>query len=454
MERKSYFGKGVALFVLLLSLCRIANAIGPVEAEKYFIQGRKSPEFVLKNLINFSKKEARLSDFKNKWVILDFWGLGCSSCFESFPHMNALQKDYKENIQVIMIGLEDPKNLIRSVYRKYEEKESLELMVSFDSSIFKRFDIYSCPHIIIIDPKGIVRAITFKLTSESMGLLLQGLSPYLPHTYTRYSKQKEEKYVFPYDDSRPLLLNNNGGADSNFIYRTLIAEWNEHMRPYGGSYNIERSINATGGLQIIAHTLREMYNLAYFDFLGPIATYDSNYGKVFHEPLLQISDTTLFSNLREDGSLRRYCLSLVVSRKNRAVNWYKKVLQHTLEDYFGYDVAIETRKMPCWELHFKNDSSIIKLKTKATKLSLSGDPTQLICKNIPISTLVKILAGKYSQELSFVDCTNYSGNIDISIHALLSSFDDFRLGLEREGIILKKEEREMKVIVIRDPVKN
>ena len=49
--------------------------------------GDKVPDIEFKNIINYKSKTARLSDFKGKLVILDFWGTWCTSCIAAFPKM-------------------------------------------------------------------------------------------------------------------------------------------------------------------------------------------------------------------------------------------------------------------------------------------------------------------------------------------------------------------------------
>lgn len=46
--------------------------------------GQKCPEVFLKNIINYDRNEIRLSDFRGKLVILDFWSTSCSACIQAF----------------------------------------------------------------------------------------------------------------------------------------------------------------------------------------------------------------------------------------------------------------------------------------------------------------------------------------------------------------------------------
>lgn len=61
------------------------------------------PEIKLFDLINYKTETAFISDFKGKWLILDFWGPACKSCLEAMPRIDSLQKAFHESIQIIMV---------------------------------------------------------------------------------------------------------------------------------------------------------------------------------------------------------------------------------------------------------------------------------------------------------------------------------------------------------------
>ena len=56
-------------------------------------------DFVSKNLAG---KDVRLSDFKDKVVLLDFWGTRCAPCMRSLPHTQALATKHKQAGVVVL----------------------------------------------------------------------------------------------------------------------------------------------------------------------------------------------------------------------------------------------------------------------------------------------------------------------------------------------------------------
>ncbi len=67
--------------------------------------GEAAPDFALTNLAG---KTVRLSDFKGKIVLLDFWATWCAPCREEIPDFIQLQKQYSgRGFTVLGIALDE-----------------------------------------------------------------------------------------------------------------------------------------------------------------------------------------------------------------------------------------------------------------------------------------------------------------------------------------------------------
>lgn len=67
--------------------------------------GKAAPDFALTNL---SGKTVRLSDFKGKIVLLDFWATWCPPCRREIPDFVQLQKQYaSKGFTIVGIALDD-----------------------------------------------------------------------------------------------------------------------------------------------------------------------------------------------------------------------------------------------------------------------------------------------------------------------------------------------------------
>jgi thiol-disulfide isomerase/thioredoxin len=61
--------------------------------------GSKAPDFVAKDLAG---KEVRLSDYRDKVVVLDFWATWCGPCKASLPHTQEVAKSGKAQGLVVL----------------------------------------------------------------------------------------------------------------------------------------------------------------------------------------------------------------------------------------------------------------------------------------------------------------------------------------------------------------
>jgi thiol-disulfide isomerase/thioredoxin len=85
--------------------------------------GAMAPDFVS---LDMNGKEVRLSDLKDKIVILDFWATWCGPCIASFPHTQKVAAKYKDQgVVVLAAGTSDTianfKNWIPANQPKYAD---------------------------------------------------------------------------------------------------------------------------------------------------------------------------------------------------------------------------------------------------------------------------------------------------------------------------------------------
>jgi len=125
-----------------------------------FQAGSKCPDFDLGRIESKNNLKVSTQDFRGKWLILDFWNKYCTACVKSFPFTNEMQKRFAGKVEFLIIGKEDPENQIRSMYARFEKRLNLELNTIFDSVLFKKFDIGPCPYVVVVNPDGIIKAVT------------------------------------------------------------------------------------------------------------------------------------------------------------------------------------------------------------------------------------------------------------------------------------------------------
>lgn len=99
-------------------------------------------------------KIVKLSDYKNKIVILDFWATWCPPCRKGIPDLIAIQKEYKNDVVVIGISL-DRDNTIADVVPFIKNYGINYPVVYGNMDVVKAYGgIEAIPTSFILDQKG------------------------------------------------------------------------------------------------------------------------------------------------------------------------------------------------------------------------------------------------------------------------------------------------------------
>ncbi|HEY5406889.1 MAG TPA: TlpA disulfide reductase family protein [Ginsengibacter sp.] len=128
--------------------------------------GRKAIEF---KTTDINGKEMSLSDFKGKYVLLDFWGSWCIPCRQSMPHLIALFKKYhKSGLEIIGVAEEYDNTGLpwRAAVKKdgtyiwynvlSASQTDAEPKIKDSSTIVKKFGVQVFPTKILIDKTGVI----------------------------------------------------------------------------------------------------------------------------------------------------------------------------------------------------------------------------------------------------------------------------------------------------------
>jgi thiol-disulfide isomerase/thioredoxin len=113
-----------------------------------------APDFALKDL---DGNTVRLSDYKGKVVIIDFWATWCGPCRRGIPDFVELQKEFgDEKLQILGVNL-DRGDL--SVVPKFADQYNINypILYSNDDVQMKYGPIRNIPTVFIVDKNGFVR---------------------------------------------------------------------------------------------------------------------------------------------------------------------------------------------------------------------------------------------------------------------------------------------------------
>lgn len=112
----------------------------------------EAPSFLLKGI---DGKEHKLSDYKNKWLVMDFWGTWCGPCRDEMPTVNKFGVEAAQgkhpNISFLSVACRDTEQKVKAYLE--ENKFAMTAAMS-DGQIEEKYKIPYYPSKILISPQG------------------------------------------------------------------------------------------------------------------------------------------------------------------------------------------------------------------------------------------------------------------------------------------------------------
>lgn len=117
--------------------------------------GTKAPDFEAK--LFTAGKTVKLSDYKGKIVVLDFWYMACYPCCQSIPHLNAIQQKHKDVVVLGVNPYDTDKKKIVKVPDFIKQHKVGYLIAGIDNNVVKQYNVYGFPTVYIIDKNGMIQ---------------------------------------------------------------------------------------------------------------------------------------------------------------------------------------------------------------------------------------------------------------------------------------------------------
>jgi len=461
----------ISIFFFYYFFAFYVNLNAQIETRQGFSDfriGQPYPNYIFDNLQYYPKGRVSTSDFKGKWLVLDFWNNGCIACIESFPLVDAIAQEFAKNVQFIFVGAigrEFTINATRSLYEKCRVRFNLHIPVVYDSILFDRFNAGGCPFIVVISPNGNLKAFTSHLTMEDMTEFCAGKDPVLANAYFKNQSK------IPININVPFLAFGNGARDTDVIYGSILSKWNNSIPNIGRNnlFDPKSDIGRKYKFELLQTTVPELYRFAFFGKGKWFDPRDSGYYDTYSfQPILHIRDTSLFQAPDVYTGKNLFSYSLIVPSDSVSSIFLQRTLQADLRRYFGYNVSIETKSMPYLRLVASVEARN-RLKTKGSPVFVQGEEYMnwpnakhmqpiarhqgFVAKNIPITWLIIAISG--ASEIPegrppIINETQIQGNIDITIDALIFDLFDVRRALQKNGLDLIEGVMPMKVLVIKN----
>ncbi len=112
-------------------------------------EGELAPDW---ELADFDGKKHKLSDFRGKVVLLDFWATWCKPCILAMPGIEQLQQSYKDKgVVVIGMNVEDEVQVARDFLR---QKPAKYPQLAEAGAVSRQYRIFGLPGFVVIDAEG------------------------------------------------------------------------------------------------------------------------------------------------------------------------------------------------------------------------------------------------------------------------------------------------------------
>ena len=427
---------------ILFSSKVIAQSVEP-KADTFYQSlkvGDKVPDITFTNLINFHDKTARLSDFKGKLLILDFWNSKCSPCIASWPKLLELQKEYHEEIQIVLVNPLEESDVVSKFIDWRKKRVNVDMTLpSFckGSKIEELFPVYSYPQVVWIDENGIVKSISdgSSINSANIRALLND------ELVTMEQRIVEKKKSAVYE--KPLYFNGNGGDGRHMMWYSMVSRYNDDLLPAIGLF-----ANDSVGyfITIVNHPIRGLISFLFNESTNYMDRLPLN------RLVLEVNDSTRFlsmvNGIYQTQNLYSYQL---FSKEPTTKAKLKKMMKTDLERYFHINLNWEKRKMECLVLTAA-DTSVISYKEGKEEMYITDSRVAL--NNVKLDHFINVLRNHhyYDSPFPIINETGYKGNVGrISLDVNVKDFKALDKALEKYKMGMKREERMVNLMVVTEP---
>ena len=95
-----------------------------------------------------------LSEFKGKYILLDFWSQGCGPCLQSFPELKEVAESYKEDLVIVSINSDPRDRWLDFIERKGLTGNQWNEFAKGKTGLAAVYQVKAIPYYVMISPKG------------------------------------------------------------------------------------------------------------------------------------------------------------------------------------------------------------------------------------------------------------------------------------------------------------
>lgn len=406
------------------------------------------PDIIIENIHNYKATSAKLSDFKGKLLILDFWATWCSPCVAMLPKMDSLQREFGDKVQFVSVTYQTEEEAIPfldALEKQRGRKYDLPVVVD-DSELKALFPHQTLPHYVWIDTDGIVMAITSfeDLNQENLSKIVTG-------DEIKIGLKKD--FSISYDWKDPLFFDE---SNSKFLamHYSVFSGYTEGLSP--GYYNTQPMKSDTLPIRITARnlTIPQLYQIA----LGMGRTFD------WKQTILNVNEPNKIIEFGKAGNAfltslqegRGFCYEIISTRES-GTDVYGMMADDLAKFFPEYSANVRDIVQTCMVLRKLPGADLDRLRTKGAAPSIELNETSIQINNYTFNALVNQLNFIHSKErdskvqsIFFFNETEFNEKVDLDINAGLGDLPLLNRELKKLGLVLVSENRPITMLVIND----
>lgn len=439
----------IAIFMLFFSMVSVAQQkISVTKPARNLTVGDHVPDIVIPKIINDDRRSARISDFSNQLLILDFWATTCKGCVAALPRMDDLQKKFGSKVKILPVTYE--KELpVRAFLKKNKLTKDLVVpTVVEDKILSKWFKHQFISHEVWIYKKKII-AITSSdyVTAANIQMVLDG---------RKNNWLVKNDFAPPLDFKKPLLkVDTNQYFDRNSSIRYAAILGYRDNPGFGGNSQGTTfdSLRNTRRDYFINYTIP----LAYFIYWNKLRNPSGKSGVPLmpdrNRLLLEVKDPSRYLSFEETGGYldvwqqeHLICYESVSPDTGQTEQEQAKAIIADLDHLLGLQGRYEKRKMKSLVLVRTTDEDKIKSAGAKQEIDFEGPVKKF--RNVLLNEIIWNL-NKQSANPPSLDETYYTGKVDLDLK--INSWTDIpalRKALQLYDLDLKEEEREVEMFVL------
>lgn len=143
-------GAGSILFLLALfaGVLIARGSFREQNQESPYVNGT-APVF---ELYNVNGESVRISDYRGKTVLINFWATWCPPCIVEMPAIEQVFQEYQGELVVLAVNISEPKDTVRQFVDEYDL--TFEVLLDPGGMIERLYRVRGYPTTFIIDETG------------------------------------------------------------------------------------------------------------------------------------------------------------------------------------------------------------------------------------------------------------------------------------------------------------